>query len=81
MENRLLVRPEHIAKEILMDQEERWAMVDACRSEIEEHIGYTLTNAEWDEVVDNIYDDAKESFFDIIEEMLDGMRCENEPAA
>ena len=64
-----------------MDQKERWAMVDACRSEIEEHIGYSFTDAEWDEVVDNIYDDAKESFFDIIEEMLYGMRCENAPAA
>lgn len=64
-----------------MDQNERWALVDACRSEIEEHVGYPLTDSEWDEVVDNIYDDAKEGFFDIIEEMLDGMECENAPAA
>mgnify|MGYP001270392740 CR=1 FL=1 len=64
-----------------MDQKERWAMVDACRSEVEDHVGYSLTDAEWDAVVYNIYDDAKESFFDIIEEMLDGMGCVNAPAA
>lgn len=64
-----------------MDQNERWALVDACRSEVEERVGYSLTDSEWDAVVDNIYDDAKESFFDIIEEMLDGMECENAPAA
>lgn len=61
--------------------EERWAMVDACRSEIEEHIGYSLTDVEWDAVVDNIYDEAKEKFFDIIEDLVEEMECENSPAA
>ncbi len=61
--------------------EERWAMVDAGKSEFEEHIGYTLTDAEWDQVVDNIYDEAKERFFDIIEDLVEEMECENSPAA
>jgi len=64
-----------------MDQaEERWALVDACQGEVEERLGYSLTADEWTEICVTIYDEAKESFLESIESMVEDMECVNAPA-
>jgi len=62
-----------------MKKEERFAMVDAAKDEVEERLGYDLTDEEWDEIVENVYDDAKEFFLSFVEDMVEEMECENAP--
>jgi hypothetical protein len=60
-----------------MEQEERWAMIDASKEEVEDRLGYALTADEWDTVVAHIYEDAKDDFLDSIEQLVSEMECVN----
>ncbi len=73
------MRAEFIDKENFMD--ERYAMVDAAKDELEERLGFELTEEEWDEIVMNCYDDNKDAFLDMLVDMADELECENAPAA
>jgi len=64
-----------------MKKEERFATVDAAKDELEERLGYSLTDEEWGEIVDNCYDDNKDAFLDLLADMAEEMECENAPAA
>jgi hypothetical protein len=62
-----------------MEKAERFAMVDVAKDEIEYRLGYELTDEEWAEIVENVYDDAKETFLSFVEDMAEEMECENAP--
>ena len=72
------MRTEFIEEEMSMEQ--KWAMVDAAKDEVEERLGYSLTDTEWDEIVENCYDDNKDDFLDFLADMASEMECANAPA-
>ena len=57
-----------------MVQNKRSAMVDACRSGIEDYLGKPLTDEDWFCIMESIYDDAVRSFFCMIEKLPENRR-------
>jgi len=62
-----------------MKTEESFAMVDAAKDEVEARLGFELTDEEWGEIVENVNEDAKETFLSFVADMAEDMECENAP--
>jgi len=69
-----------LGKENDMAKAERWAMTDASREDVVERLGFDVTDAEWEEICSEVYEDAKDALLDVVEEVADRMECENAPA-
>lgn len=63
-----------------MAKAERWAMTDASREDVVERLGFEVTDAEWEEICYEVYEDAKDALLDVVEEVADRMECVNAPA-
>jgi len=68
------------AKENDMATNERWAMTDVSREDVTERLGFEVTDAEWEEICSEVYEDAKDALLDVVEEVADRMECVNAPA-
>ena len=59
---------------------ERWAMTDVSRQEVEERVGFSLTDSEWETILEEAYEDGQDVLLDCIEDIVGMMECENAPA-
>lgn len=69
-----------LGKENGMAKEERWAMTDVSREDVGERLGFEVTDAEWDEICTEVYEDAKNALPDVVVAIADQMECVNAPA-